>query len=111
MSSNIVDSIRDEDPSYDPIAAALAETGISREQYAAAFDRVVVDGNFGPISPDTWRDEDGREPASVSEALAVLGRVSDAIDDYRGEDFTVEAGEIRRAVFREVVNIYGSLPW
>lgn len=137
MATSIIAQIRNDDPSFDPLATALASAKVSREKFDAAFDRVVVDGNFGPISPADWREQDGREPTTVSEALAILGRVSDEIDDYRSEftaycplggfdtctedpencgghtdyEIVATAEDIRRAVFGKVVNIYGNLPF
>ena len=136
MSHSIIENIRNDDPSFDPLATALVDAGVSREQFAAALDRVVIDGNFGPISPADWREQDGREPATVAEALAVLGKVSDAVSDYRltsteycadpdeceGEDgqmclghdtdeVAADADDLRREIFAQVREIYGSLPF
>ncbi len=80
---SLIEQIQGEDPSYDPVALACEASGVDRELFAAALDRVYVDGFHGPVSATDWREQDGREPSSVSEALAVLERVSDAADDYR----------------------------
>ncbi len=123
--SSLIEQIQAEDPSYDPVALACREAGVEREMFAAALDRVYVDGYYGPVSGADWLEQDGREPSSVSEALAVLGRVSAAVDDYREtvygqdedgeevewEETVAEASEIRGEVFGAVVEIYGHLPW
>ncbi len=121
----IIQQIQADDPSFDPVAFACAKAGIATEVFATALDRVYFGGFHGPVSASEWRQQDGREPSSVSDALAVLERVSDAIDDYRetfyGEDedgdevewqeTIAEASEIRREVLAPVFEIYGRLPW
>ncbi len=121
----IIQQIQADDPSFDPVALACARADVAREVFAAALDRVFFGGFHGPVSASEWRRQDGREPSSVSGALAVLSRVSDAIDDYRetfyGEDedgdevewqeTVAEASEISREVFAVVFEIYGRLPW
>ncbi len=121
----IIQQIQGDDPSFDPVALACAKAGVARKVFAAALDRVYFGGFHGPVSASEWRQQDGREPSSVPEALTVLGRVSGAIDDYRetfyGEDedgdevewqeTVAEASEIRREVFAAVFEIYGRLPW
>ncbi len=121
----IIEQIQAEDPSFDPVALACEKAGVAREAFAAVLDRVYFGGVHGPVSAAEWRQQDGREPYSVSEALAVLGRVSDAIDDYREtfyaededgdevewQETVAEASDIRREVFAAVFEIYGRLPW
>lgn len=132
----LIEQLRDEDPSFDPLIGALAEADVSREIFNAAMDRVITDGYYGPINDDEWREQDGREPSSVSEALKILSRVSDEINDYRvevtyecanaedicGEEYAdcpghaeretaAEAEDIRRDLFRELVRIHGHLPF
>lgn len=123
--ASLIEQIQGGDPSYDPVALACEAAGVEREVFAAAFDRVYVDGFYGPVSDEDWREQDGREPASVSRALKVLERVSDAVDDYREtvcgqdqdgelvewEETRVGASDIRREVFAVVYEIYGGLPW
>ena len=92
----------------------------------AAWSRVSNDGYHGPLRDSDWAEQDGRRPYDVATSLAVLEVASDAIDDYRefvydGEDengepieheeTTASAADIRRALFSDVVRIYGGLPW
>lgn len=86
MAYDAIEWIRDNDPEYDPIAIACQAAGIPRETAKAAADRVYCDGYYGPISADDWREQDGREPATVSDALEILKRLADAIPDYKVED-------------------------
>lgn len=137
----LVQRLQESDPSYDPVELALAQISelpgfdeakrenpalTFRQYYDAARGRVVLDGNYGPFTSETWA-EDGRRPYDVETALAVLEAVSDCICDYREfvyvgtdpetdepideEQTTATAEDIRRCVFRSVVEIYGGLPW
>ena len=126
----IVSRIQDDDPSFNPLAPALARAGVSSDLYHAAFDRVYFDGFYGPISAADWVEQDGRDPSTVTAALVILGRVSDEIEGYREiivcsdpncdhdddgdhewEEETASAEEIRRDVFRIIIEIYGHLPF
>jgi len=119
--STIIEQIQDEDPSFDPVALACHASGVDRDRFAAALDRVYIDGFYGPVSAADWQQQDGREPSTVSEALRVLSTVSDDIDDYREtfyggdevewQEVTADASDIRREVFSAVLEIYGRLPW
>ncbi len=123
--AGLIEHIQADDPCWDPVALACAGAGVDREVFAAALDRVYADGFYGPVSEAEWREQDGREPFSVSRALRVLSEVSDAVDDCRetfwGEDedgeeveweeTVAEASDIRREVFAVVFEIYGRLPW
>ncbi len=123
--NSLIQQIQGEDPSYDPVALACEQAGVGRELFAAALDRVFVDGFYGPVSASDWRHQDGREPSSVADALAVLERVSGGVDDYRttfyaenedGDEVewlesVADAADIRREVFSAVLEIYGRLPW
>lgn len=122
---SLIEQIQQEDPSFDPVALACEQSGVDREAFDAALDRVYSGGVYGPLSPSDWQAQDGREPATVAEALTVLARVSDSIDDYRetfyGEDedgdevewqeITAHASDLRRELFSAFFEIYGRLPW
>jgi len=107
---NVVEWIRCEDPEYDPLAHVD-----DRQRLDAAIDRVYVDGYYGPIDAETWREQDGREPATTTEALSVLAVADEGISDWSGEveghPVTVERDDIRRVVWGFVFTIYGRLPW
>lgn len=123
--NSLIERIQGEDPSFDPVALACHTSGVDRDRFAAALDRVTIDGFYGPVSSADWRDQDGREPSTVEQALRVLAKVAECIDDYRetvygededGEEFEItetlaDAEDIRREVFSGVVEIYGHLPW
>ena len=134
--TGLIARLQAEDPSFDPLALALAASGVSREQFVAAHDRVTADGYFGPINDAEWLEQDGREPASVREALKVLSQVNDEVSDYWIEVMTecmdnedrceddfencpghlirekwAESNDISKDLFREVIEIYGSLPF
>ena len=84
-------------------------------------------GNFSPRVGECHEDGEvfDLDVSHVPEALAVLGRVSDGIDDYRetfygeGDDdeelefseTTADAEDIRRDLFSGVLEIYGRLPF
>ncbi len=97
---SLIAQIQAEDPSYDPVTLACEKGGVDAQVFAAALDRVYIDGYYGPVSSADWQEEDGREPSSVPGALAVLERVSAAIDGYRepfyGEDEDGEEVERKR---------------
>lgn len=117
---NVIAQIQEWDPSFDPINQARIKTGISEELLDAAKDRVYYDGYYGPITPDAWKEGDGRAPFSVSEALEILGNVAENVDDYWdkddgefGFDFNshVDSNDIVRAAWPFLTEIYGSLPF
>lgn len=125
-----VERIRDDDPSFDPVALACAAAAIPRPLFFAALNRVFYDGYYGPVQPEAWieahdRGERAKAVARVSEALSILARVSDEIDGYREICYAVDedgsevewteevvsAEEIRRDLLAAVYDIYGHLPW
>jgi hypothetical protein len=119
----IIDIIRDDDPAFDPLAQAADRAGIPLDYVRAALSRVIIDGNYGPISSAEWEEQDGRAPSDMATALDILARVSEEVEDYRemifDEDYEgaqtewtrAEASAIRHALFAGVVAIYGGLPW
>ena len=140
MRKGLVAQIQDDDPSYDPLTLACQEAKIERATFNAALDRVVFDGFYGPVSTEDWREQDGREPASIAEARHIVHEVAFAVQDYiqtqlemcedpgcgkwdwneetqSGDESheheieeRVEADEIRRDLFRRVYEIYGFIP-
>lgn len=97
---------------------------LSLRSYAeAAWSRVSNDGYHGPLRDDDWAEQDGRRPYSVSESLDVLAVVADRIEGYSEETYydpetgesqyeeTVSARDVQRALFTDLVRIYGCLPW
>lgn len=128
---NIIEAIRRDDPSFDPLANALAESGVSRAEYETATSRVYWDGYYGPISDADWNEHDGR-PMTMQQAHDIIGKVAEAVGDYHemtlelcdDEDCetcreecghevdvsTVAARDIRRELFAPFVAIYGADP-
>lgn len=90
---SLVETIRDNDPSYDPLRAACERAGVPYKSdgapatpcYCAARDRVYFDGYYGPLRDADWREQDGREPAALVDALDIVRRVAAEIEDYREE--------------------------
>lgn len=83
MAKNIIEIIQEDDPSYDPLALALSKTPfVGRKLWEAATDRIYFDGYYGPINADEWKEQDGRKPYSVSEALKIVSKVLDNVEDY-----------------------------
>ena len=120
MSKSVIALIQDNDPSYNPLVTACEKAGISTELLDAAEDRVYYDGYYGPINDAEWEEQDGRKPYSVSEALDIMRRVNDEIEDYWdkddgefGYDFNmhVESREIAKAAWPWLTEIYGGLPF
>lgn len=116
----VVDVIRESNPSYNPIETACEKAGIDPDYLKNAIDRVYTDGYFGPISAGTWEEEDGREPYSVAEALEILAKVAENVEDYWdsedgefGFDFNnrVDAHDIVKSEWKFLIDIYGSLPF
>lgn len=107
---SIIEYIQDDDPSFDPLSQALTESNVNRDLWTAACDRVFTDGYYGPISNEEWKEQDGREPYSVKDAIEVLKKVLDKVDDYRDEDRSViaDAHEIKKALVPFWREIYGS---
>lgn len=97
---NIIQIIQDEDPSYNPLYAALKKSHYSIDKWNAATDRIYMDGYYGPISAEEWKEQDGREPYSVSEALTIVAKVLDKVENYveTWDSFYVEAEDIRAAL-------------
>jgi hypothetical protein len=83
MRKGLVAQIQDDDPSYDPLALACQEAGIKPKVFDAALDRVIFDGFYGPVSTEDWREQDGREPASIAEARHIVHEVAFAVQDYK----------------------------
>lgn len=84
---SVIDYIQEDYPAYDPLAGIPEATGHSLETIRAAADRVRCDGYYGPIRATDWQEQDGREPSSVDDALAVLRDVAAEIVDYVRTDF------------------------
>lgn len=117
---NVITMIRAFYPEYDPIVQARIAANITEETLDAAVDRVYTDGYYGPISPDEWKEQDGRKPYTVTEALNILREVADNVDDYWdsddgefGFDFNmhVESRDIVKAAWPFLTEIYGGLPF
>jgi hypothetical protein len=116
----VIDQIREFHPSYNPIETARLAAGISEETLEAAVDRVYYDGYYGPIRPDEWKEQDGRQPYTVTEALDIMRKVADEVEDYWdnddgefGFDFNsrVDSYDIVKANWPFLIEIYGGLPF
>jgi hypothetical protein len=79
----VINYIQNEvDPSFDPLALALKKTPfIGEKLFLAACDRVYFDGYYGPVSPEDWKETDGRKPYRVKDAIRVIAAVLANIDD------------------------------
>ena len=117
---SVVDQIRETNPSYDPLETAREKAGISVDTLKAAINRVYYDGYYGPISPESWLEQDGREPSTVSGALDILAKVAENVEDYWdnedgefGFDFNnlVDSTDIVKSEWKFLIDIYGSLPF
>lgn len=117
---SVISMIQANYPEYNPIEQARIAAGISEDDLHAAVDRVYYDGYYGPISPAEWAEQDGRSPNTVSEALNILHKVADNVEDYWdtddgefGFDFNmhVESRDIVKAAWPFLTEIYGSLPF
>ena len=120
VSKSVIELIQDENPSYNPIESARLAAGIKKDTLTAAVDRVFYDGYYGPISPASWEEEDGRKPYTVTEALDILRQVAENVEDYWdkndgefGFDFNsrVDSYDIVRAAWPFLTEIYGGLPF
>lgn len=87
MNKSVIEMIRDDDPSYDPLAQACESAGISKETAGAAYARVYYDGYYGPLNAADWREQDGRQPDNVPDALAVLRELADHVEDYKVTEY------------------------
>lgn len=105
----IINAIQEDDPSYDPLGAALEKSKVSIDLFNAACDRVYFDGYYGPVRDEEWEEQDGREPYSVKEAINIIAHVLDEIDDYNDNEagYLVGAGEIRAEIIYWYREIYG----
>lgn len=96
------------DPGYDPLTSACAKAGIELHVFDAACDRVYYDGHYGPISYSEWKEQDGREPYSVSKALEILRTVLEQVEDYHAPEEIISAKSIRDALIPWYKSIYGT---
>jgi hypothetical protein len=134
MSRNgIISVIREDDPSYDPIPAALAKSGIQEPVFRFAESYIYADGYYGPFSASDLLDESSAEERGLTpemlsicdtrdKCLDILSRVAGAIGDYtemryeededgngtEWEEASVDAREIVDDRFAYVREIYGS---
>ena len=51
--------------------ALMDAAGVDEKTWQAAYDRVVCDGNYGPISDADWNEQDGRK-MRMSDAKRIL---------------------------------------
>lgn len=108
MRSDILDEIQEWDPQYDPLEIALTKANVSKETWDAACDRVYFDGYYGPLKDTDWKEQDGRQPYSVKEALKIIATVLDGVDSWYNEveGWNIPEEEIRAALvspwFREI---------
>ena len=84
---SVLETIRESDTEYDPVVPACEAAGIPRALFAAALNRVFLDGYYGPIRPEAWieaheGEEHVEEVALTRHALVLLERVSDEIEGY-----------------------------
>lgn len=80
----LIEQIQEDDPSFDPLTAALNKTeDVDKKLWDAATDRVYIDGYYGPINPDEWKEQDEREPYTVSGAILIMRKVLDNVEDYQ----------------------------
>lgn len=86
MHKNIIEQIQEDDPSFDPLGFALHKSKFTKEQWNSATDRIYIDGYYGPINPSEWEEQDGRTPYSVGEALSIVAKILDEVEDYRFQD-------------------------
>lgn len=121
----VIGLIQEDDPSYDPLTPALEKAGVSKELWEAATDRIYFDGYYGPVNPEEWKEQDGREPSRISEAINIVAKVLENVGDYweiqycagdetetvctghRDWDSKVDASEIKRALIPWYSTIYG----
>lgn len=54
--------------------------------FKAACDRVYIDGFYGPVSTADWREQDGREPASIVDARKIVEAVIAEVRDVPTTD-------------------------
>lgn len=85
MKESIIDRIREDYPLYDPLTPALEKAGVSKELWEGATQRIYTDGMYGPIHPIEWAEQDGREPYIVSDAIKIVAKVLEEVDEYRDE--------------------------
>lgn len=122
---NVVEIIQMNNPSYDPLGEALTASGVSMDTWNAAGSRIYYDGYFGPLSDEDWKEQDGREPSNVKEAIAVVAKVLDKVESYYEFDFCepgsthtnctghriwnteVHSSEIKQALIPFYKEIYG----
>lgn len=107
-------------PEYNPIDQARIAAGVSEKLLADAENRVWFDGMYGPVSSEEWAEAHDSDPLSVSEALDILAKVADNVEDYWdtddgefGFDFNmhVESRDIVKAAWPFLTEIYGGLPF
>lgn len=84
---SLIETIRENDPSYNPLTGALVLAKVDRDTWNAACSRVYSDGYYGPISDEDWKEQDGRKPYSVKEAIKIIATVLANVEDYYEFEF------------------------
>lgn len=108
MFKSIIEQIQDEDPSYNPLTQALVKSGVNRDKWNQACNRIYVDGYYGPVSTEEWAETNGFDPISVSEARNLVAKVLDKVENYLspfGEFYPSE--DIKAALVPFYSQIYG----
>lgn len=104
---SILEEIRKQDPSYDPIPSALEKAGISPALYRFAKRAITYDGWHGPFTLEYLFEECSPEERGLTKeeveqlgegewrdvCLTVLREVAEQIDDYTQDEFYPCEGE------------------
>lgn len=75
-----LESLSDWDPAYaeDVVRqvneALLTAAEVDEERYKRCRTRVFIDGNYGPIDDDEWKETEGEDEPTLAEALEVIKR-------------------------------------
>lgn len=115
--SFLAELARDDPELYSMLWAQFAEAaGVNVKRLKSAYDRVVWDGNYGPVSDAEWVRVDGRKMP----LRTALGILRDAIahqpsvyveSEYEdeGEPTELDPQEVLEDFFHDLVEIYGDL--
>jgi hypothetical protein len=88
-----VATLKDIEPTYDPIAVAAGIANVPRKDFVDAVNRLCADGSYGPFSDDEWAKEN-EAYVPIDRAKVIVNSVIGKFPNHNGVGGDVILGEL-----------------